>query len=1456
MRPDLWLIAVLTAACLFLACGTSDDDEVSKGGLGEACHPDDTCDGDLICEEGVCVEDDDEVSVGGGLGEHCRPDGTCDAPYVCEEDICREADDETGPIEAASLLEVDPKQAVADGQDAINLKVWVQDADYQLLSGVSVEISVSGSGNVLSSTEGATDDSGAFESSLTSTKAEEKIITANVGDGAFELETTVNFRSGPPSADKSSLDSNKESALADGVDSLTLTLTARDAHGNHVPGILVEFSTDCTDFQLMPPHQVTEDDGTATTSLTSTVAGPLTVVADIEHGTFELEAKVAFAAGPAHTLDKVSGDGQTSTISEDFEEPFVVRVLDEHGNSVTGHGVTFEFGQVPDGAADHSLTNTSTFTDGKGLAETRLTVGKRAGQYEIVATGDGELIGDPASFTATAKPLGPTALIAVGGDDQSLRVGGTLEDPLTVLVVDEHENPVADRQVTFEITGTPDGASHHYLTFPSPVTGADGTASTSLTLGRQAGEYEVTATTADVSEGVVFTADALPGEAVTLQRDSPHLQYGRVKEPLDAFEVRVVDEYGNGVKDHGVTFEITGIPDDSQGDEDLSPTALTTDSEGFAEAVLVLGSRMGTYEVTATSDVGLENGTVTFVAEATASDPYLLEYVSGNDQSAEVLEELAPFVVRVKDQYENPVSGHSVVFTLKEGPDGEGGTGSVFRSTGADGVAQAVRTLGAQSGTYLFSATAANDLLDSPVLFEATAWAADAHMLAEVSGNDQRRQVGKTLEPFVVVVLDIHGNAVEDHEVTFAVTNTPEGATTHDLEGGFGLTDAEGRAQAVLQMCDVAGFYEVTATAHGDLEHDQIRFEVEALPGDAHQMALLSGDDQKKKVSEVLAPFVVRVMDAYDNPISGHSIDFAITTAPDGATNHYLSDHEVVSEADGSAETHLTPTKAGTYEVTATAAGELEGSPRVFSTTALVGDAHVMELVSGEGQEGEANETLSPFVVRVLDEHENPVEGHEVVFALETVPENAEGQELLLDQVPTGADGLAFARLRLGDVSGPYIVSVTADGDPEGSPLTFVSHVIGIHYVFPNRTWPNNPIDLEMEIIGAGFDSDAKLIWDVDQQEQPLDPVQVEENRVMAVVPAQLFIAASGQVLVTVEQDTTRFSPVSFTFGGVVPDTGQTKCYDEETEIACPEPGEDYFGQDAQYGWDVLLEEDERFQRYDHADDFTVLDTMTLLEWQGCVSGLEGEACQIGHPQRRPWLDAFNYCEALELGGHEDWGLPEIEELSHLLDAGEVGPSIDPVVFPETPAHSHVSSTISAHDPDNAWHANFSAGTLFTSGIGDFNHDVRCVRGPAMPTPSLHRSGPSDQWPVVRDAETGLMWQGCNAGRAGTVCEEGTTVSKTWKEALAYCESLEWGEYEDWRLPNKNELQSILDYHSHPPLNVSAFPQTSTSLHWTSSTHAGDPTKAWNVNFSRGRFMDRSKSQAHRVRCVRGGVGH
>ena len=61
-------------------------------------------------------------------------------------------------------------------------------------------------------------------------------------------------------------------------------------------------------------------------------------------------------------------------------------------------------------------------------------------------------------------------------------------------------------------------------------------------------------------------------------------------------------------------------------------------------------------------------------------------------------------------------------------------------------------------------------------------------------------------------------------------------------------------------------------------------------------------------------------------------------------------------------------------------------------------------------------------------------------------------------------------------------------------------------------------------------------------------------------------------------------------FATPVPDTGQTKCYNNTVEIPCPQPGEPFYGQDAQYGPNP--------HSYTDLGNGIVRDNVTGLEWQ------------------------------------------------------------------------------------------------------------------------------------------------------------------------------------------------------------------------------------------------------------------
>jgi hypothetical protein len=106
-----------------------------------------------------------------------------------------------------------------------------------------------------------------------------------------------------------------------------------------------------------------------------------------------------------------------------------------------------------------------------------------------------------------------------------------------------------------------------------------------------------------------------------------------------------------------------------------------------------------------------------------------------------------------------------------------------------------------------------------------------------------------------------------------------------------------------------------------------------------------------------------------------------------------------------------------------------------------------------------------------------------------------------------------------------------------------------------------------------------------------------------------------------------------------------------------------------------------------------------------------------------------------------------------------------------------------ATSPDRSYDICIS-GVCRSPGCGE----VSCVEG------RFTRDDATDALePVVVDNVTGLVWQGCAMGLTGSACGSGAVESMTWNDALAECDSLEWGGHDDWRLPSHAELHSLVD---------------------------------------------------------------
>jgi hypothetical protein len=114
---------------------------------------------------------------------------------------------------------------------------------------------------------------------------------------------------------------------------------------------------------------------------------------------------------------------------------------------------------------------------------------------------------------------------------------------------------------------------------------------------------------------------------------------------------------------------------------------------------------------------------------------------------------------------------------------------------------------------------------------------------------------------------------------------------------------------------------------------------------------------------------------------------------------------------------------------------------------------------------------------------------------------------------------------------------------------------------------------------------------------------------------------------------------------------------------------------------------------------------------------------------------------------------------------------------------------------------------------------------------------------LVTDNATGLQWQ------SGT----GSALNPMrWRSAVERCETLTIGGFTDWRLPNINELRSIVDVSRADPAIDPIFPNTAHAYYWSSTSGADEPESAWAVGFKAGSDSIYNKEGRYNVRCVRG----
>ena len=93
-----------------------------------------------------------------------------------------------------------------------------------------------------------------------------------------------------------------------------------------------------------------------------------------------------------------------------------------------------------------------------------------------------------------------------------------------------------------------------------------------------------------------------------------------------------------------------------------------------------------------------------------------------------------------------------------------------------------------------------------------------------------------------------------------------------------------------------------------------------------------------------------------------------------------------------------------------------------------------------------------------------------------------------------------------------------------------------------------------------------------------------------------------------------------------------------------------------------------------------------------------------------------------------------------------------------------------------------------------------------------------------------------------------------WENAIQYCEDLNLAGYSDWRLPNRKELRTLVDYTRYnPSIDTNYFNDTYSSSYWSGTTSATGTDCAWCIYFDYGSDYGLYKSYSRYVRAVRAG---
>ncbi|HKE48166.1 MAG TPA: DUF3616 domain-containing protein, partial [Rhodanobacteraceae bacterium] len=407
---------------------------------------------------------------------------------------------------------------------------------------------------------------------------------------AASLDVTVDVAF--PAATVASDCCSPQSATVNQAFPFPTTARVTDAYGHGVANVVVEFAapppTGATAV-LSASEMTTDADGYATiTTSANQTAGSYSIVASVKGVATTATFAMTNLPDAASNVVLVSGDLQSTVVTQPFGDALVVRARDQFLNPVPG--ATIEF-VAPSSGPGAELSASSVITDANGEASVTAIANAIAGKFPVLVNLDNST---QDVFSLRNLPDVASEVAIASGDGQSAVVTQPFAAPLAVHVTDAFGNAAPNATVDFLVPAAGPGA---VLSAMSAVTDANGDASVTATANTIAGGFFVAATVG--ASQATFSLTNLPGPAALLTVTGGTPQSAVVGHAFAApLAVHVTDAEGNAVTSANVAFAAPA----SGASAVLSATNVGTDANGDASVTATANATVGSYVVTASVD--------------------------------------------------------------------------------------------------------------------------------------------------------------------------------------------------------------------------------------------------------------------------------------------------------------------------------------------------------------------------------------------------------------------------------------------------------------------------------------------------------------------------------------------------------------------------------------------------------------------------------------------------------------------------------------------------------------------------------------------------------------------------------------------------------------------------------------------------------------------------------------